>query len=45
MRLFRFSDLKTKAKVLVGVCAPLVLLALIGAVSIFSIDRIAGTNK
>jgi methyl-accepting chemotaxis protein len=41
----KFSNLKTKYKVLVGVCAPLVLLVVLGGVSIFSINGMLKTNK
>ena len=40
-----FSNLKTKPKILIGICSPLVLLAILGGVSIFGISSIVGTNK
>ena len=40
-----FSNLKTKPKILLGICSPLVLLAILGGVSIFGISSIVGTNK
>jgi methyl-accepting chemotaxis protein len=43
--IFKFSDWKTKSKVLIGVCAPLVLLVALGSISIFNIDKITGTAK
>ena len=39
-----FSNLKTKPKILLGVCAPMVLLLILGGVSIFSINSIVRTN-
>lgn len=41
----KFSNLKTKPKVLIGVCAPLVLLAVVGGIALFNIDRISQTGK
>ena len=40
----KFTDLKTKSKVLVGVGAPLTLLLVIGGISLYSIDKIVTTN-
>jgi len=40
-----FANLKTKPKILLGICSPLVLLAILGGVSIFGINSIVGTNK
>jgi len=42
---FRFSNLKTKSKVLIGVCAPLVLLTAVGGIALNDIDKISHTNK
>ena len=42
---FKFSDLKTKPKILMGVCAPLVLLTAVGAISLYDINKIAQTSK
>jgi methyl-accepting chemotaxis protein len=42
---FSFSDLKTKPKVLIGVCAPLVLLATLGGIALFNISKITETSK
>jgi len=39
-----WSNLKTKQKVLIGVCSPLVLLALLGSVSLWNIASIVQTN-
>ena len=41
---FKFTDLQTKSKVLVGVGAPLVLLMVIGGISLYSINKIVTTN-
>jgi len=40
-----FSNLKTKPKILIGICSPLVLLAMLGGVSIYGIDSIVSTNE
>ncbi|NIA72326.1 HAMP domain-containing protein [Pelagibius litoralis] len=40
-----FSNLKTKPKVLVGVCAPLVLLLAVGGIALFNINKITDTSK
>ena len=40
-----FSNLKTKPKILLGICAPLVLTLALGAIAIFNVDRIMTTNK
>ncbi len=40
-----FSNLKTKARVLIGICSPLVLLAALGGMSIYSINSIVSTNE
>ena len=42
---FKFAGLKTKPKILIGICSPLVLLMGLGAASVFSIDTIVTTNK
>ncbi len=41
----KFSNLKTKPKVLIGVCAPLILLVAVGGVALFNIDKINQTGK
>jgi methyl-accepting chemotaxis protein len=41
----KFSTLKTKQKILVGICAPMVLLLVLGGVSGFSINSIVSSNK
>ena len=40
-----FASLKTKPKILIGICSPLILLMGLGATSIFSIDTIVETNE
>ena len=42
---FRFADLRTKTKILVGVCLPLVLTTVIGGTALYNIDKIRTTNK
>jgi len=42
---FKFSNLKAKPKVLIGVCAPLVLLTAVGAIALNDISKISHTNK
>ena len=41
----KFSNLKTKPKILLGVCSPMVLLLILGGVSIYSISSIVDDNK
>ena len=41
----RIPGLKTKAKILIGICSPLVLLLILGGVSIYSINSIVSTSK
>ncbi|MCP4048767.1 MAG: HAMP domain-containing protein [Gammaproteobacteria bacterium] len=41
----KFADLKTKVKILLGVGAPLSLLVILGATSLYSINKISSTNK
>ena len=41
----KFSNLKTKPKILIGICSPLVLLLILGAISIFNISSIVNTNE
>ena len=41
----KFANLKTKAKVLIGIFAPMVLLVVLGAVAIFNIGSIVNTNE
>jgi len=38
-----FNDLKTKPKVLIGICSPLVLLILLGVIAIYNINSITTT--
>lgn len=40
-----FTNLKTKTKILLGISAPLSLLVVLGATSLFSIDKIVTSNK
>jgi methyl-accepting chemotaxis protein len=40
-----FSNLKTKPKILIGICSPLVLLAGLGGVAVYGIDSIVSTNE
>jgi methyl-accepting chemotaxis protein len=42
---FRFSDLRTKPKILIGVLSPMVLLVLLGGIAIFNINSITQTNE
>ena len=42
---FKFSNLKTKTKVLIGVCAPLVLLTVVGGTALYNVNKITYTNK
>ena len=39
------SNLKTKPKILIGICTPMVMLVILGAVSVFAIMSIVDTNK
>ncbi|MCH9051981.1 MAG: CHASE3 domain-containing protein [Proteobacteria bacterium] len=41
----KISNLKTKPKILLGICSPLVLLLILGGVSVYSINTIVDTNK
>ncbi|MCH7776469.1 MAG: CHASE3 domain-containing protein, partial [Gemmatimonadetes bacterium] len=41
----KFAGLKTKPKILIGICSPLVLLVGLGAASVYGIDTIVTTNK
>ena len=41
----KFSNLKTKPKILIGICSPLVLLMMLGGISVYSINSIVSTNK
>ncbi len=41
----KFAGLKTKPKILIGICSPLVLLMGLGAASVYSIDTIVETNE
>ncbi len=41
----KVSNLKTKPKILLGICSPLVLLLILGGVSIYSINTIVETNE
>ncbi|MCT4656336.1 MAG: CHASE3 domain-containing protein [Cohaesibacter sp.] len=42
---FRFSNLKTQSKILIGVCAPLAMLAVVGGVSLVNVEKINNTSK
>ena len=42
---FNFSNWKTKPKILLGICAPLVMLMILASVSWFSISKINTTSK
>ncbi|MCZ6447382.1 MAG: CHASE3 domain-containing protein, partial [Alphaproteobacteria bacterium] len=37
--------MKTKPKILLGICSPMVLLLILGGVSVYSINTIVETNK
>ncbi|MEE8283586.1 MAG: CHASE3 domain-containing protein, partial [Alphaproteobacteria bacterium] len=37
--------MKTKSKILLGICSPMVLLLILGGVSVYSINTIVETNK
>jgi len=41
---FKFSNLKTKPKILLGICSPMILLLILGGVSVYSIRSIVETN-
>ncbi len=41
----KFANLKTKPKILISICSPLVLLMMLGGVSVYSINSIVGTNE
>ena len=41
----KFADMKTKAKVLIGVLSPMVLLLLLGGITIFNLGSITDTNE
>ncbi|MEE9294642.1 MAG: CHASE3 domain-containing protein, partial [Phycisphaerae bacterium] len=41
----KVSNLKTKPKILLGICSPLVLLLILGGVSVYSINTIVDTNE
>ena len=41
----KFSNLKTKPKILIGFCAPLILLAAVGGIALNDISKISHTNK
>ncbi|WP_169544113.1 CHASE3 domain-containing protein [Sneathiella aquimaris] len=41
----KFSNLKTKSKILLGICLPLVLLMVVGVVAVVDIDSMVSTNK
>jgi methyl-accepting chemotaxis protein len=44
-RRLRFADLRTKTKILLGVCLPLALTTVIGGTALFNIDKISTTSK
>jgi methyl-accepting chemotaxis protein len=41
----KFFNLKTKPKILIGICSPLLLLAILGGVSVNGINSIVSTNE
>ena len=41
----KLANLKTKPKILIGICSPLVLLVVLGGVSVYSINSIVATNE
>ena len=41
----KFAKLKTKPKVLLGICSPMILLLALGGVAVYSINSIVETNK
>ncbi len=45
IRGLKFSNLKTKPKILLGVCSPMVLLLILGGLSVYSISSIVDDNK
>ena len=44
-KIFNFSDMKTKAKILIGIGSPLVLLVILATISVFSINTINRAGK
>ena len=42
---WKIANLKTKPKILIGICSPLIFLAILGGVSGYSINTIVETNK
>ena len=45
MKMSSFAGLKTKPKILIGICSPLVLLVGLGVASVYSISTIVETNE
>jgi len=43
--MFKFNDLKTKQKVLIGICTPLILLVILGGVSMSGINTLSHVSK
>jgi methyl-accepting chemotaxis protein len=41
----RFSNLKTKTKIFIGICTPLVLLLILGGVAVVNINGLVSTNS
>jgi len=41
----KFNDLKTKPKILIGICSPLVLLVILGLIAIYDINSITSTAE
>ncbi len=41
----RFSNLRTKPKILIGVCAPLILILVLGGTAIYGINNMLSTSK
>ncbi len=42
---FQLSALKTKPKILLGICSPMILLVGIGGISIINMNSVVETNK
>ncbi len=45
LKIGKTLGLKTKSKILLGICSPMVLLLILGGVSVYSINTIVETNK
>jgi hypothetical protein len=42
---FEFLDLRTKPKILLGICSPMVLLLALGGINVYKLDSIVETNE